>query len=186
MENKQIGKINSCTESKFLCFLLSVVITILSIVLFYKIHPFNFITAFDISTFEKIMLMLIIILTLIIHEIIHILTFKYYGNGEAKVKIKIDKKSRAIVMQQINHNVSYSKQETMLVLLLPFLIITIISIILIIYMENPIIPYFNCILNAVGSSIDIFIALKLFFKFPKDISVKYGNENEVGMEIYKQ
>lgn len=182
----QIGKMNNDTENKFLCALWGVFITILLGAIILKVYKLDILSAVKIDNFRQIItLPIVVIITLAIHETIHILAFKCLGHGEARIRIRRDKRAGAIVIQQINDKLFYDKKSTIVILLSPFIIITIVTSILLAYLPYSLVIYVNCILNAVGSSIDMYVSLRLIFCFPKNIIIKYNNGEEVGMEIYK-
>jgi Protein of unknown function (DUF3267). len=182
----QVGKMNNDTENRFLCGLWGVSITTLLSVLIYKIHEFDILSTINLSNLAEIIsIPIVVIITLIVHEAIHISAFKLLGNGQAKIRVRRDKRAGAIVIQQMNSELFYDKKATIVILLAPFVILTIVSVIMLMYIPYPLVIYINCILNAIGSSIDMYVSLRLIFSFPKDVKIKYNNGEEVGMEIYK-
>lgn len=182
----QVGKMNNDTENRFLCALWGVSITTLLSVLIYKLHEFNILATLNLNNMGQIIsIPLVVVITLIIHEAIHIIAFKYFGHGQAKIRVRRDKRAGAIVIQQMNSELFYDKRATIAILLAPFVILTIVSVIMLMYIPYPLVIYINCVLNAVGSSIDMYVSLRLIFCFPNDVKIKYNNGEEVGMEIYK-
>lgn len=182
----QIGKINNDTENKMLCALFGFVLTGILSIIIYKAYKLNILKEINLNNIIQIVLIpLVVTTTLIIHEIIHIIAFKYFGKGQARVRVRRNKEAGAIVIQQMNNELFYNKIETIVILLAPFIILTIASLIMLTYKPFQLAIYFNCILNSVGSSIDIYVALRLIFCFPNYIKIRYNNGEEVGMEIYK-
>lgn len=182
----KIGEINNSTENKLYCMIFGVIINILVGTIIYSINRFDiflYMTTDNLSQF--ILFPLVVVFTVVIHECIHIFTFKYFGRGQARIRIRRDKKLGAIVIQQTNSLVYYNKIETLFILLSPLVLITFLSVIFILYNKYPLMVYINCMMNSFGSSIDMYISLRLVMNFPKDIKIQYNNGEEVGMEIYK-
>lgn len=124
---------------------------------------------------------IIVIITLTIHELIHILFFKLFGKKKAKIKVLRDKDLKAIVIYQHNKDVFYSKLQTITVLLMPLILITMVSIVLLFFIPNSLIIKFNMILNVFGSVIDMAITVRLLIYAPKGIKINYTYEKECGV-----
>lgn len=188
-ENNKMIKIcemNSHTESKLKCLQVGFIINIILGYVIYLIHPFDIAIYLNEEEALKVFVLpIVLIITLFIHEIIHIIGFKAFGKGQAKIRVRRDKKAGAIVIQQVNENVFYSKKETMIILLAPLVLITLISIPLLFIPKITFIVYLNCILNSIGSSIDMYVSLKLLRSFNNDIKIQYSNGDIVNMIIYK-
>lgn len=132
-------------------------------------------------TFEFLLLPFIIILTLIIHESIHILFFKIL-NKESLISIKTERNSKnkikAICIYQSNKNIAYNKLQTFVILLSPVVLITFFSSLLLLFIPQTSIWYLiisiNAIINAMGSATDVVLSLKLIRKYYfKEIAIKY-------------
>lgn len=130
---------------------------------------------------------ILVIVTLVIHEYIHIVLFKVFGKGSADIEIKRDKKLGAIVVHQKNKEVLYNKKETIIILLMPAILITVASLIKIsLFPSWEMILKVNMLLNIIGSSIDIVTSYKLL-QHKDDIMINYDFIEGKGMRmnIYK-
>lgn len=131
-------------------------------------------------SFYILLLPIFVIVTLIIHESIHILFFKIF-NKNSKIKI-INNHFKQIFMYQSNENVYYNKFQTIIILLSPLIFISIISFILIncIPFDNIVLLIaMNMIINAMGSVTDVISSINLLTKyFNKKIFIKYELKND--------
>lgn len=134
-----------------------------------------------------IFLPIIVTLTLVIHEYIHVIFFKVFGKGKAKIKVIRDKNMKAIIMYQSNKDVFYNKTQTILILLSPLFIITAFSLLLLVFFNSNLLIRMNMILNILGSIIDFAVSMRLLIKLPKDIKINYSYNNDSGviMNCYK-
>ncbi|MCC0672194.1 MULTISPECIES: DUF3267 domain-containing protein [unclassified Clostridioides] len=130
----------------------------------------------------------IVIGTVIIHELIHILFFNFFSNGKAKIKIKYDKHIGSIVIYQSNEVILYNKIQTIIILLAPLVLITIISFFCIFYFKTiSEILKINLVLNSMGSTGDFILSSKLFHNYiSKNILINYSYSSQEGtiMNIY--
>lgn len=182
----KIGEMNNKTESKLKCLLFGAFVNIILGYLVYAINPFDIERYINPSEAGKIFtLPIFVAITLILHEAIHVMFFKIFGKGQAKIRVKVEREMGAIAIQQMNPDVLYTKNETICMLLAPFVFITIISIPLLSISYFAPIIYLNCMLNSIGSSIDIYITLRLLMSFKGNLRIQYNNGNNTGMKIYK-
>lgn len=182
----KIGEINKRNANPLLCAITGILLTITMAFIIFKIKPFDiveYITNKD-KVIEIILLLPIQIVCVIIHELIHISFFIYFGKGEAKIKLKREKEYGALVVHQMNENVYYSKKEIIIILLSPLLIITILLIPLMDLINMPFLIFANSVLNILGSSIDFYISMILLRKTPKNIKVNFSS-SEIAMNIYE-
>lgn len=132
-------------------------------------------------TISFFLLPIVVVITLIIHELIHIIFFKIFGKNKARIKVLRDKTLKAIMIYQENKDVFYTKFQTITILLMPLIIITIISSILLFFMPNSLIIKVNMILNILGNVIDIVITTRLLIHVPNNISINYTYEQKYGV-----
>lgn len=100
-----------------------------------------------------------ILVVLVLHEAIHVSMFFVLGKGRARIKPKLYR--GALIMQQTNPFIRYSRIQMLFILLMPFLMI---SFLLAITEYRNVLAYlsfFNLIINGLSSSIDIYVAYKL-------------------------
>ena len=71
---------------------------------------------------------IIVIATFIFHEYIHIFFFKVFSKGKANIRVTREKDLGAVIMYQENKEVLYSKYQSIIILVAPLIIITILSI----------------------------------------------------------
>lgn len=135
------------------------------------------------SLLELFILLIVIILTTVFHEWLHVVMFKWFGKGEARTKVLRDKKLRALMIYQSNPNVVYTKRETLWILLTPFLLITLLSLIFMMIDSIYWMVSMNMILNALGSCLDIALCLKMYRDYPKYQSVSYVYEAGEGVSM---
>lgn len=141
----------------------------------------------SIISFYILYLPIFVIITLIIHESIHIVFFKIF-NKKSKIKI-INNHFKQIFMYQSNKEIYYNKYQTIIILLAPLILISLISFIimnLITIKSFYLLFFINAIINAMGSVTDLISSLKLFIKyFNKKVFIKYElQNNEVNIIIY--
>lgn len=129
----------------------------------------------------------LVIGTLVVHEYIHVVLFKVFSKGRANIEVKRDRKLGAIVVYQKNQEVFYNKKQTVVILLMPLVLITTISLI-----KITILPYWamvlkvNMLLNILGSSTDLVTSYKLF-KYKGEVKVNYDfiKGKGIQMNIYR-
>lgn len=123
----------------------------------------------------------LVIATFIFHEYIHIFFFKLFSKGKANIKVIREKDLGAVIMYQENKEVIYSKYQTILVLIAPLVIITILSMP---FIDNSLIGLLikaNMYLNIMGSSVDCTLIFKLITTYKNDIKINYDYEKEKGV-----
>lgn len=121
--------------------------------------------------------------TLITHELIHISLFEIFSKGKADVEVLVDRALGAIVVYQKNKNVFYNKLQTIIILLAPVIIITLISLIRIeINPEWSMVLKVNMLLNILGSLTDIVLSLKLI-SCKGNIRINYDFEEDKGILV---
>ncbi|WP_283705524.1 metalloprotease family protein [Clostridium perfringens] len=127
---------------------------------------------------------LIVLGTLIIHEYIHILLFKYFSNGNAEIEVIRDKEIKSIIMYQKNKEVLYTPIQTIVILISPMILLTLLTIPLL-YINIKcvyVILMINMILNIMGSTTDMILSLILLLKYnKKGILINYAYSKEFGV-----
>lgn len=183
---RKIDEINKDKTNPIPCIVAGLLLTCIIAILLYNEKPFDIMEYFNNK--EKVLEVLLFIPTMlfifIIHELIHMLLFIYFGKGEAKIKVSKEKKYGAIVMHQVNEDVYYTRREILIILLAPLVLLSIVLFFLMNIINMPFLLYFNLILNVLGSSIDFYISIYLLFKYKKNIKVNFDS-NRVSMNIYK-
>lgn len=174
---KKIDEISEENSSPLHCAILGICFTIALGFLVFTLKPFDAIQYLNNTdnVFEIISIIPIMLLLLVVHELIHVGLFILFGNGKAKIRVSINKKYRAIVVKQINKEVFYNKKETILILISPLLTLSIVLFLLMFVVNMPLLLCSNLIINALGSSIDLYISVKLLVKHDKDILVNYDS-----------
>lgn len=122
-----------------------------------------------------------VMITFVFHEYIHIFFFKILSNGKANIKVIRERDLGAVIVYQENKKVLYSKYQTIIVLIAPLVIITILSIPLINHSLISLVIKTNMYLNIVGSSIDCALIFKLIRKYNNSIKINYDYENDIGV-----
>lgn len=179
-----LQKIDEINKSKFPknIIYITVVLNICTWIVLIALDYIN-ISSLDLSV---IYLPIIITVTLVIHESIHICLFKLFSDGKANIEIIKDKDIGAIIIFQKNKDVFYSKAKTIVILLAPALILTLISLVLIkMFAFQSLLIKINMLLNLTGSSTDILTSLFLL-KFRDDMLINYDytKEDGISMNIY--
>lgn len=136
---------------------------------------------FDKINIFMLLLPILIMITLIIHEFIHIILFKLL-NKKAIIKI-INNNWKQIFIYQSNPKVCYSKLETAIILISPFIIITIITFFILGFINTKgsiyILFAINGVINAMGSVTDIVSIIKLYRTyFKQNIYINYDLNND--------
>lgn len=126
----------------------------------------------------------LVLVTTIGHEWIHVLFFQWFGKGEAKTKVIRNRKLRALMVYQSNPNVVYTKNQTVWILLAPFLIITLVSLGLEWSMIDPWYVRTNMMINIIGSSLDLALIIKLYRDYPLYNRVAYHYVEGEGVEMH--
>ena len=174
--NREIHKKNVSFKLILVAILYNVLIVIISFK--YSKIRLNYITPLI------FILPLIVLGTLIIHEYIHILLFKYFSNGNAEIEVIRDKEIKSIIMYQKNKEVLYTPIQTIVILLSPMILLTLLTIPLL-YINIKcvyVILMINMILNIMGSTTDMILSLILLLKYnKKDIFINYAYSKEFGV-----
>ena len=181
MKKEVFNKLNITIKEKVILFSFIFIIIVSHLLLF----------GFNLNVFDKFIYFLLIPLTiafvLVIHELIHILLFKYFGKGQAKIKIIYDKELGAIAIYQCNKEVLYSLKEVLAILLTPMLFLTVIGFILLNLTNNLLfleLIKLNILVNLAGSSLDFLISLLLLKKYKRnDIKIYFDYKLKEGMEL---
>lgn len=179
MKNEQLNKIGEIKKSKICCFdfiLGSIIVLLISFltVKYGNIHITDF-------KLDIILLPVIVTTTLVIHELIHIFCFLAFGQGKAKIKVVRDKKIRAIIMYQYNKDVFYKKTQTIIIMLAPLILVSMVSMVLLRYFPESFNIKANMILNVIGSLIDCGIVVRLLVTVPNNIKINYDYKSEEGV-----
>lgn len=129
----------------------------------------------------------VLIITTVIHEYIHILFFKLFGQGKADIKITRSKEVKGIIVLQRNKAVKYSLNQILIILLSPLILISIISILIaLIAPENiKILIGVNMWLNCVASSTDVVLSFKRYRCGEGDTYFEKNEKDEVIMNVNK-
>lgn len=98
---------------------------------------------------------------LVVHELIHIAFYLIFGKGEAKIKVSRERKVGAIVMHQTNDSVLYTRWQMVIILLSPLVLLTGVFLLLHLIIPAPFFWWANLVLNATGSSIDLYVVMVL-------------------------
>lgn len=177
-----VSKISKKSISK-IDIVIAIIFNIVSILLFIGFFK----PSLNDLDFKFLLVPLIMIITTIIHEYIHLLFFKLFGNGNADIKIIRNKDVKGIVVFQQNKNVKYNLNEILIILLSPLVIITIISIILsfIFSKDITLIIGVNMWLNCVGSTTDVVLSFKRYKEGVGNTYFEYIKEDGIVMNIEK-
>ena len=155
--------------------------SIFNLLLIAYIYLYGDISISDINlTF--IILPIVVIATFVFHEYIHIFFFKVFSNGKANIRVIREKDLGAVIMYQENKEVLYSKYQSIIILIAPLIIITILSIPFLNLSYIGLVIKVNMYLNIVGSSVDSTIIFRLL-KEKNNIKINYDKEIGVIMNI---
>lgn len=125
------------------------------------------------------------LLVLFIHECIHVFFFYLFGKGEAKVVPKRDKAIGAIIMHQTNPNVYYTRNQMLIILLSPLILLTIILLFLHFLLPIPFLLFINIVLNAIGSSTDLYVSYRLLKNHSSKMIVNLDQEENI-LYVYER
>lgn len=130
---------------------------------------------------------LLMITTLVLHELIHIILFKLFGKGQAIIKIIRDKDLKSIIIKQENENLFYTKMQVIIILLTPLIVITVISFLVqVIPITNNfgLLIMLNNVLNALGSCIDVYcVFILITTKRVKKVNFSF-TDNKPELNLY--
>lgn len=175
---KLIAELNNDSitrKEKIIGMIYEIILTILLIVSVFQLQ--------DIKIF--LFLPVLVILTLFIHECIHVSLFKAF-NKNAKIKIVHDG-IKNIYMYQYNQNVYYTRNQTLVVLLSPLLGISFLSILLLFLINSNLIALVavNGVINAMGSMTDLLLSLRLM-TYDTNVRINYENKEKFTLNIYEK
>lgn len=125
----------------------------------------------------------LVITTLVIHESIHILFFRIFSK-EAKIEI-INDEFKSIYIYQSNPNVFYTKWQTIVILISPLVLISLITWLLLPFCnESILVPIsVNGVINAMGAMTDVVLSIKLL-TYKKQIFVNYEKKESITLNVY--
>lgn len=172
----QINNKNITKKDKMIAFIYELICGLLVLLFIVKLN--------DIKMF-LILLPFLVILTLIVHESIHISLFKLFGK-DTKIKI-INDKFKSIYIYQCNQNVYYTRLQTIIILLTPLISISCITIILFLFLDkNLVFPIVvNGIINAMGSMTDFILSIKLL-TYKEKIFINYEMKETFTLNIFEK
>lgn len=175
---------DSKNVNMYVCYTIGLLLTLFSIFILYMLQPIDLEIYLKVNKFiEVVFLPVTTLVTLFIHECIHILLFIVFGKGHAKIKVRRDEELKAIIIHQINDKVYYRKFEIIIILLSPLVILSILLYILMQYINLTFLIGITLILNVLGSTIDFYLSLMLLFKYNNKIIINFSS-NEIKMNIY--
>lgn len=175
ISKKNISKIDIC---------IVIIFNIISILLFILLFK----PSLNNLDFYFLTLPVVMIITTVIHEYIHVIFFKLFGKGKAHIKIMRNKDIKGIVVLQQNKDVKYSLNQILIILLSPLIIITVISLLLsVIALDNiNLIIGTNMWLNCIGSTTDVVLSFKRYKEGEGATNFEYTKEEGVVMNIEKE
>ncbi|MBP1308818.1 hypothetical protein JOD82_001838 [Paenibacillus sp. 1182] len=132
---------------------------------------------------EVLLVLPTMLIAFVIHECIHIAFFKLFGKGKARMKVSREKSVGAVVMHQVNEEVFYKRWEMITILLSPLILLSLFFFGLHLYISMPFLIVVNIVLNAIGSSVDVYASLKLLFKGHQKIVVNFDS-SMIKMNVY--
>lgn len=124
-----------------------------------------------------------VLIVFIIHEVIHVALFHLFGKGKARIKIRREKSLGAVVMHQVNEDVYYKRWQMLTILLTPLVSLTILLLLLSFFFPFSYLIFFNIVLNALGSSVDIYVSYQLLIKHDSNILINF-DKDDIHMNIY--
>ena len=168
-------KITRETEKIFNYVLINLFLTVFLILIMYRIHEFNVFSILNMHWLYFTASIISFFISLILHELTHILFFKIFGKGKAKISVRIS--FQEIFIEQTNRNLAYTRNQMVFILISPFLLIFILCILLsIVFPEYYLIFYIVCIANSLASMIDVGLTFRLL-RFNKNSKILYYFEN---------
>jgi hypothetical protein len=114
----------------------------------------------SISMLDILLFLPSVVFTLLIHEVIHAVLFLLLGKGHAKIKLCYQ--NRALIVQQLNPALFFTRWEMNVVLIIPFLLLSGIFLIGMDFAPTYFLATGLLLVNGLGSSIDIYIMGRLF------------------------
>ncbi|AKA44373.1 metalloprotease family protein [Paenibacillus polymyxa] len=132
---------------------------------------------------EVLLILPTMLLAFVIHECIHVVLFKLFGKGKARIKVSREKSVGAVVMHQVNEEVFYKRWEMIIILLSPLMLLSLFFYGLHLCITMPFLIVVNIVLNAIGSSVDVYASLILLCKGCPNIVVNFDS-SMVKMNIY--
>lgn len=183
---KKIGELHRENGSVGIGILIGVIMTGLMIWFSIWILDLNVLMYLQKEKIWEVLLILPTMLTaFIVHEFIHIGFFMLFGKGEARIKVSREKSVGAVIMHQTNEDVYYKRWEMIIILLAPLIILTVLFLFLYTIVAMPFLILANIVLNAMGSSVDLYVSLVLLTKRDSSVFVNF-DASTVKMNMYKQ
>ncbi|WPS85514.1 DUF3267 domain-containing protein (plasmid) [Brevibacillus halotolerans] len=133
---------------------------------------------------EVLLIIPTMLLSFVIHEYIHVGFFHLFGKGEARIKVSREKSVGAIVIHQVNESIYYKRWEMIAILLSPLVLLTIVFLLMSTWISMPFLLFANILLNALGSSIDMYVSFVLLSKYHSKIKVNF-DALTIKMNIYE-
>lgn len=181
----QIGTIQSNNSNRALAFFLGAAVTFIIGWFSLKIHDFSPISYLDTSKLIEILVVIpTMLFILFVHEMIHVIFFHLFGKGRAKIEVKIDKEIGAVIMHQVNSEVYYRRNEMLAILLAPLILISVVLVLLDAYILFPFLLWVNILLNAIGSSTDIYISYRLLKEYSSNDLINFDSSKHI-LNVYK-
>lgn len=165
-------RINNNNQSIIKYLLYNSVAVLLLVILLYSIKKFNLIQLLYVCGEYWYLFLFTLFIIIVIHELIHIIFFKIFGKGKAKIKIKFS--IEKILIQQVNKELYYTKNQMILILLSPLIFITLILVfisLIISYFYT--IFYLVCIMNCIGCLIDLGVSISILRYSNRESKIYY-------------
>lgn len=134
---------------------------------------------------EILLILPSMLLIFIIHEFVHIGFYLLFGKGRAKIKVVRDRSIGAVMMHQVNEDVFYTRTQMIIILLAPLVLLSVVILGLHSLVSAPFLIWVNIVLNALGSSVDIYVSWRLL-KIGKAPLIVNFNSYEVVLNIYNK
>ncbi|MEK3955748.1 DUF3267 domain-containing protein [Psychrobacillus sp. FSL K6-1464] len=128
---------------------------------------------------ETIFIIPTMLFLLLVHEGIHVLFFLMYGKGKAKIEVKRERSVGAIIMHQVNPEVYYRRNEMLVILLAPLVIITGGLLMLDQIVMLPFLLMTNILLNSIGSSVDLYLSYQLLFRYKSQHFINFDTKEPI-------
>lgn len=181
-----IGAIHSKNSNRTLALLIGIVITALIGWISFQIQDVSFLTYLDSSkVVETIAILPAMFVVLLVHELIHVAFFHLFGKGKAKIEMKLDKEIGAIIMHQVNPNVYYRRNELLVILLAPLILLTAGLLLLDLVIILPFLIWINILLNAIGSSTDLYVSFRLLTQYKSHHLFNFDSTDHI-INIYER
>ncbi|MFF2531620.1 DUF3267 domain-containing protein [Brevibacillus sp. NPDC058079] len=133
---------------------------------------------------EVLLIIPTMLLSFVIHEYIHVGFFLLFGRGKARIKVSREKSVGAVVIHQVNEKVYYKRWEMLVILLSPLVILTSGFLLMFPLISMPFLLFANIALNAMGSSIDMYVSFQLLTKHHSRVKINF-DALTIKMNIYE-